>query len=81
MEDLFKIAEGMESELESDTQLKESREQAIIRESFNEAILKELKPKQNSIETRCITNDQIQKLVATLEDKKDPKHYYLRKKY
>mgnify|MGYP006901903886 CR=1 FL=1 len=32
MEDLFKIAEGMESELESDTQLKESREQAIIRE-------------------------------------------------
>ena len=74
----LEIGESIESETEK---VLETRDQTIIRVSFNEAILKALNPKQNVIETRCITNDQIRQQVVILESKDNPKHYYLRKKY
>ena len=53
----------------------------MIRELFTEELFVCLKPKQNTIETRCITNAQIGTVIATLESTTDPKLYYYRKKY
>ena len=70
------IAETLEGDL-----VTESREQAVIREKFTEELIRTLNLKQNYIESRAITNVQIAKVIETLENKNDTKHYYYSKKY
>ena len=70
------IAETLEGDL-----VTESREQAVIREKFTEELIRTLNLRQNYIESRAITNVQIAKVIETLENKNDTKHYYYRKKY
>ena len=71
-------------ELELELELTESRDQALLREGFTTELIEKLKPKQNCIETRAITNAQIDTVVKLIQAKGDdriPKHYYYRKKY
>ena len=60
------VAQVIECELQV-----ESSDQILIRERFTEELFACLKPKQNTIETRCITNAQIGTVIATLESTTD----------
>ena len=52
---------------------KENEAQVLIRENFFQHIVRELKPKQNVIETRAIFRSQINELINILQNKIKPK--------
>ena len=53
---------------------KENEAQVLIRENFFQHIVRELKPKQNVIETRAIFRSQINELINILQNKIKPKY-------
>ena len=62
-----------------------STEELVMKTKFEDELVRILKPKQNVIETRLITNSQIQKLIAIISEmdttKRQQNYYYFEKKY